>query len=125
MIKNPRNPRYMNLEGSLIDITVTHERLGEINFTATLNDPEERGRVLYTAALQGDFGPIAPYVPTIIPKSVLDAKINADADRAIADMMPEAVRTLMAWSIKQANGADKTSLQTVLSKIDAEYAKKK
>jgi len=52
-------------------------------------------------------------------------QINEAADKAIAAMIPDAVIALVAWAEKQASGADKTTLKTMLDGFNAETAKKK
>jgi hypothetical protein len=62
MTANGKNPQWANVEKTAINLIVTHEIYGEIPFTASPNDPEEYGRVLYAQAVEGQFGPVAPYV---------------------------------------------------------------
>lgn len=59
------SPKY-NADGS-IDLTVLFEQIGaEIPFTATENDTEEHGRILFNSAKQGAYGAIEPYIePTL------------------------------------------------------------
>lgn len=56
-----RNPRF-NALGS-IDGEIEHPLLGWVPFTAAAEDPEPMGRALYAAAIAGEFGPVAEYVP--------------------------------------------------------------
>lgn len=56
-----RNPR-VNALGS-IDGEIEHPRLGWVPFTAAAEDPEPMGRALHAAAIAGEFGPVADYVP--------------------------------------------------------------
>jgi hypothetical protein len=56
-----RNPRA-NALGS-IDGEIEHPQLGWVPFTAAAEDPEPLGRALFAAAIAGEFGPIAEYVP--------------------------------------------------------------
>lgn len=58
-----------------IELVVTFEEIGEIPFHATMHDTESHGRELYTRAMQGEFGSVAPYAPPAQPKpSLADAK---------------------------------------------------
>lgn len=122
---NAQSPVFANAESTLINLTLDHPKFGLIPFMASPNDVEPSGIDLFARALAGEFGPIAPYTAPVIPQPVLDAQANADADKAIAAMIPQAVETLMAWAEKQANGPDKLALQTMLGKIADEKAKKK
>lgn len=68
-----RNAKY-NGVGS-IDCEIDHPEHGWIPFTASPDDVEQHGRDIYTAAIAGEYGPIAPYsppppVPDPIPHSV-------------------------------------------------------
>lgn len=55
-----KNPKY-NADGT-IDIDVNHPVLGWIPFTASPNDSESHGLLIYQAALSGAYGEVAPYV---------------------------------------------------------------
>lgn len=57
-----KNMCKYNADGS-VDIEILHEKLGKLPFTATKDDHEEHGRLLYQKALAGEYGDIAPYVP--------------------------------------------------------------
>ena len=56
-----RNPKH-NADNS-IDMEIEHPVYGWIPFTASPDDVEELGRVLHAAAIAGEFGPVAPYIP--------------------------------------------------------------
>jgi hypothetical protein len=56
-----RNPRFNALGG--INGEIEHPRLGWVPFTAAAEDPEPLGRALFAAAIAGEFGPVADYVP--------------------------------------------------------------
>jgi hypothetical protein len=56
-----RNPRFNAL--GTIDGEIEHPQLGWVPFTASPDDPESLGRELYAAAMAGEFGPVAEYVP--------------------------------------------------------------
>ena len=60
-----RNPKH-NADNT-IDMEIEHPTYGWIPFTASPDDVEELGRVLHAAALAGDFGPVAAYVPPPAP----------------------------------------------------------
>ena len=56
-----RNPRYNNLK--TIDCEINHPELGWIPFTATPDDQEELGKLIYQEMVDGTHGDIAPYIP--------------------------------------------------------------
>lgn len=57
-----RDPKY-NSNGITIDIEMNHPIYGWIPFTASPNDPEEYGRIIHQACLDGQFGTVAAYTP--------------------------------------------------------------
>ena len=48
---------------STIDMEIEHPVYGWVPFTASHNDCEEHGKALYAAAIAGELGPVAPYIP--------------------------------------------------------------
>lgn len=72
-----QNPTYT--ESGNIDLTVLFAEIGEpVPFTASMHDTEPHGRELYTRAMQGEFGPVAPYQAPVIPISdIVAAKLEA------------------------------------------------
>ena len=46
-----------------IDVIWNHPDHGPIPFTASPDDPMAYGPVIFAAAVAGDYGPVAPYVP--------------------------------------------------------------
>lgn len=56
-----RNPSY-NADGVTIDLEIKHPVFGWVPFTASPADVEAHGRAIHQAALDGQFGNIAPYV---------------------------------------------------------------
>ena len=62
------NPIWSNLENTAVDIIAQFDTFpSPLPFTASSTDPEEYGRNIYTRAISGEFGPIAPYVPPVFP----------------------------------------------------------
>lgn len=57
-----RNLIY-NSDSTTIDMEINHPNFGWIPFTASPNDIEEHGKAIHQAAINGQFGPIAPYTP--------------------------------------------------------------
>jgi hypothetical protein len=45
-----------------IDCEIEHPQFGWIPFTASPDDTEQMGRVIYAEAVEGILGPVAPYV---------------------------------------------------------------
>ena len=71
-IVSAKNPARSKNGG--VDIMVTFEGLGEIPFHATAGDTEPHGRELYARAMNGEFGPVAPYVAPTVPVSEIAAQ---------------------------------------------------
>lgn len=62
-IQSATNPVYANAEGTCIALDVKFAEFEEVMpFGATPNDPMVYGVELFARALNGEFGPIAPYV---------------------------------------------------------------
>lgn len=57
-----RNPRY-SARANQIDLEYNHPDYGWIPFTACAADVDEHGQILYTAALAGQYGPVAGVLP--------------------------------------------------------------
>ena len=66
-ILNASTPRWANQESTCVELQVDFEGIGVIPFGATPFDPEPHGRELFADAVAGEFGPIAEYVPPIVP----------------------------------------------------------
>ena len=63
-ILNVKNPIYTG-NTAFINCEVLFEGQSEyFPFTASLNDPEQYGKDLYAQIVNGEWGEIAPYVPT-------------------------------------------------------------
>lgn len=74
------NPVYANAEGTLINVNVLFDHLGEVvPFTASPDDVEEHGREIYLNAVRGDYGVIGDYIPVVLPpkgKTQLDKLVS-------------------------------------------------
>jgi hypothetical protein len=60
-----KNPQYN--ASNTIDCEIEHPQFGWIPFTASPDDTEQMGRVIYAEAVEGILGPIAPYVAPQTP----------------------------------------------------------
>ncbi len=58
-----KNPKH-NTDGS-IDLELNHPKFGWIPFTASPNDTEQHGRVIFEDAASGKYGEVAPYVAPV------------------------------------------------------------
>lgn len=84
-----------------IDLEVNHPDWGWIPFTATPDDTEVHGRIIYARAVQGEAGPIAPYEPP--SDEEVAAEVRAERDRRLIASdwtqlpdVPQATRDLWA-----------------------------
>ena len=58
-----KNPKWANAEHTIIDLTIKWDAIPqELPFSANPNDPEQYGREIFKAAVDGHFGAIAEYV---------------------------------------------------------------
>jgi len=64
-IKSVSNPRWSDQAKTLINCNVTTDITGSelLPFTASPNDPEEVGKEIFQACLEGKYGQIAEYAP--------------------------------------------------------------
>lgn len=68
IVESLSNPQYTNAEGNSIYCIVKFAHLSEsVPFAATSYDPESYGVQIYNDCVAGVYGPIAPYVPPVIP----------------------------------------------------------
>jgi hypothetical protein len=98
-IISARNPQYTADGG--IELLVCFEEFHgeELPFHATPDDTEAHGRELYTRALAGDFGPVAPYAPTPedIQKTFTDA-IQAHMDAKARERNYDGILSLCTYA---------------------------
>lgn len=66
-IKNVRNPQWANAEHTVINVVLDTDAYGEIPFSASPDDVETHGREIFADAVAGKFGPIAEYIPPVVP----------------------------------------------------------
>jgi len=63
-----KSPKWTNAEQTAIDLIIKWDAFSEeLPFTAAANDVEQHGRQLFAAAVNGDFGHVADYVPPPAP----------------------------------------------------------
>jgi hypothetical protein len=63
-----KNPVWANAEHTMIDLTVRFAGFPEdLPFTASPDDVEAHGRVIFAAAAAGEYGPVAKYLPPPAP----------------------------------------------------------
>jgi hypothetical protein len=63
------NPRWANEAQTMIDCEITTSQFGNeiLPFTASPSDVEPHGRAIFADIVSGVYGPIAEYVPPVIP----------------------------------------------------------
>jgi hypothetical protein len=60
-----KDPRWADADQTLIDLVIKWNKFpDELPFTASPNDPETHGRAIFAAAVAGEYGLVAPYVPS-------------------------------------------------------------
>lgn len=79
---NVKSPQWANVQKTAIDCVVEFEGLGIVPFTANPNDITEHGPAIFSACLNGDFGPIADYVGPTEPEL---PEISSDMNRKLAE----------------------------------------
>ena len=72
-IKTVRQLRWNDASNTSLNMLVAFEgssdTLGEIPFTATVNDTEIHGRELFDRSMAGEFGAIAPYAAPVLTEA--------------------------------------------------------
>lgn len=107
-IISARAPRRTRQDG--IELYVTFKDIGEVPFHAHQSDPETHGRELYARAMQGEFGPVAPYIAPVVPLNVAklakQAEIRDEADLFLQMLATEyGAMEKLTWD-QQAQEAD-------------------
>lgn len=71
------NPRWVNVEQTMIDCEITTSQFGDevLPFTASANDVEPHGRAIFAQLVAGEFGFVAEYVP---PAPEVDTATTVD-----------------------------------------------
>jgi len=96
-----RNPIY-TATGN-IDCEIEHPQFGWIPFTASKDDPEEHGRLIYAAALEIGPGPYVPAPPDLATfTAAIDAHVEQQARawsyNSAAHLASYATSTVPQWS---------------------------
>lgn len=96
-ILDVKNPEYVSHDGSLINLEVLFESVGyPVLFTASPNDLEAHGRLLYSEATEGSYGPIKAY------SGPSEEDLNASAVRkerdALLTQMDRVVSNPLRWA---------------------------
>ena len=108
-----KNPVFSNADGTAIDVIMTHDIYGDIPFTATQYDKEERGRVIYAAAINGEYGEIAPYEPSATDAYSILVKNTARRDQLLQEATTEAYPLQLRVSMGTATDEQKTRLEAL------------
>jgi len=87
-IVSVRNPQWADAANTRINMLVTFDPIGEVPFTASSDDVETHGILIYDRSIAGDFGPIAPYVAPV--KSA--AQIQDDLVKSVQSVLDTAAR---------------------------------
>ena len=83
-----KDPKWANAEQTLIDLTIKWTGVDEeLPFTASPADPEAHGRAIFAAAVAGNFGPIAAYVPPPPPEPVVPQQVSRAQGKAVLIQM--------------------------------------
>lgn len=105
-----KNATWANEEHTQINVTITDTEYGDIPFTASPDDPEIHGRVLFNAAVTGEFGMIAEYV------SPLTAEQHAEI---VVRVLTDAVRQHLATTAQDHGYDDIVSACSYAASINA------
>jgi hypothetical protein len=100
-----KDPRWVNAEHTMIDLTIKWDGINEeYPFTASSIDCEAHGRAIFAAAVAGEYGLVAEYVPPSSPTTeelavIARAERNlllAATDWTQAADVPQATKDLWA-----------------------------
>lgn len=79
------NPKVSGPDGSISLMVKFEEFSEELPFTATFDDVETHGVELYQRALAGEYGPIEPYIPPVLPVYIPTSLTMKQARLALLD----------------------------------------
>lgn len=102
------NLTWADIDHTQLNCTVDFVGLGAVAFTASESDSEAHSREIFMHAMDGDFGPVAPYVaPPTSPAYATAAEAKAAMvqwiDGLTSQVMDQYPRAVQArWSIEEA-----------------------
>jgi hypothetical protein len=80
-----KDPRWVNAEHTMIDLTIKWVEIDEeLPFTASPDDCEEHGCAIFAAAVAGEYGAVAEFVPYVPTQEEKAAAIRAERDALLA-----------------------------------------
>jgi hypothetical protein len=91
-----KNPVWVDENYTMIDLTIKWAEIDEeLPFTASPDDCEAHGRAIFVAAVAGEYGSVAKYLPPPAPTpEELAAEVRAERNRLLAEsdwtQMPDA-----------------------------------
>lgn len=82
-----KNPRWVNAEHTMIDLTVKWVEIDEeLPFTASPDDCEAHGRAIFVAAQVGEYGSVTEYLPPPAPTpEELTAQARTQRNQLLAE----------------------------------------
>lgn len=91
-----------------IDLEINHPNFGWIPFTASQNDVEEYGRLIYEDAINGKYGDIEPYIEPLLPEQIIQIPQSITMRQArlyllqisLLDSVDLILATNRAWQIE-------------------------
>jgi hypothetical protein len=103
-IEYATNPLWANAEHTIIDLKIKLVGIDEeLPFTASPDDCEAHGRAMFAAAVAGEYGAVADFVPYVPTQEEKAAAIRAERDALLAATdwtqlpdVPEAIREAYA-----------------------------
>jgi hypothetical protein len=96
VIEYAKNPQWENRDQTSINLTVKFKEFDEeLPFSANANDSEEHGRTLYSQALSGEYGAIAPFEPKeftvdeikYLVRDVRNEKLKTEVDPVVSNFL--------------------------------------
>jgi hypothetical protein len=95
-----KDPRWADIEHTRVNLTVRFAEIPkDLPFTASPHDCEEHCRAIFAAAVAGEYGAIADFVPRVPTQKEKSAAIRAERDALLFSTdwtqlpdVPEAIR---------------------------------
>jgi len=82
---NAHTPQYATFDGTAIDLVLEHPEYGLMPFTASRAAKDPLANDLYDRAVNGEFGPIAPYDGPS-PQDVLADRMRGQRNQRLAQL---------------------------------------